>query len=318
MVDLTIASADTLSGYGQVWTFCTDEMNAGDQQTIVDYASEGGNLVIFPYLPDREMSQKPCKIIREALSAEPCGREIIDSPLIDIFDLKDIKCANPQVIYSEETLAGAEVIARTISGAACGFIKPLGNGSVIHLGTWIGFDTEGHKPVYEAILQKSVAKLRHTSSTNDNLIVRERFTGESSAMLFIGNYYNETQKGRVTYTHPETGEDISVPWSRNEMLLPPLYAILTPVCMEVSPGLKILHSTSDLLGFEEKDGHLMLNLFGDRDLEGEIIFEGVRAGKIISATIAGKTVSMVSDKKRVAFVYNHDHEKELLLDIKIS
>jgi hypothetical protein len=88
--------------------------------------------------------------------------------------------------------------------------------------------------------------------------------------------------------------------------------------MEVSPGLKILHSTSDLLGFEEKDGHLMLNLFGDRDLEGEIIFEGVRAGKIISATIAGKTVSMVSDKKRVAFVYNHDHEKELLLDIKIS
>ncbi|HSO78488.1 MAG TPA: beta-galactosidase, partial [Bacteroidales bacterium] len=188
MIDLTIASADILRGYRQVWAFCTDEMNAGDQQKLVDYASEGGDIVIFPYLPDREMSQKRCTVIREALSAEPSGREIIDSPLIDIFDLKDIKCANPQITYSDETLTGAEIIARTISGAACGFIKPLGRGSVIHLGTWIGFDTEGHKPVYEIILKKSGARLRHTSSTNDNIIVRERFTGEGSAMLFIGNY----------------------------------------------------------------------------------------------------------------------------------
>lgn len=318
MIDLTIASADKLSGYRQVWAFCTDEMNAADQQTIVDYVTDGGNIVIFPYLPDREMSQRPCTVIRDALSAKPSGREIIASPLIDIFDLKDIKCANPQITYSDETLKGAEIIARTISGAACGFIKPLGSGSVIHLGTWIGFDTEGHKPVYETVLKKSGARLRHTSSTNDNISVRERFTGENSAMLFIGNYYNETQTGRVTYSHPETGEDIFVPWSRDETLLPPLYAILSPVCLEVSPDLKILHSTSDLLGFEEKDGLLRLTLFGDRDLEGEIIFEGIRAEKIVSATIAGKTVRMVSDGKRVAFIYRHDNEQEMLLEVKIS
>lgn len=318
MIDLTIASAEGLRDYKQVWAFCTDEMNAADQQTLVNYVSDGGNAVIFPYLPDREMSQRPCTVIRDALSAEPSGREIIDSPLIDIFDLKDIKCANPQITYSEEALTGAEIIARTISGAACGFVKPLGSGSVIHLGTWIGFDTEGHKPVYEAILKKSGARLRHTSSTTDNINVRERFTGDSSAMLFIGNYYNETQTGRVTYYHPETGEDIFVPWSRDEILLPPLYAILSPVCLEISPGLKILHSTSDLLGFEEKDGLLRLTLFGDRDLEGEIIFEGIRAGKIVSATIAGKNVRMISDGKRVAFIYSHDNEQEMLLEVKIS
>ena len=97
------------------------------------------------------MSQKPCTIIRDACPFQPSGKEIIDSPLIDIYDLKDIKCANPQIIYSEESLAGAEIIARTIRGTACGFTKALGKGSCIHLGTWIGFDTEGHKPVYEAI-----------------------------------------------------------------------------------------------------------------------------------------------------------------------
>ena len=95
MADLSKASAASLEKYRQVWAFSTDEMNAADQKTIVDYVSAGGNVVIFPYLPDREMSQRPCTIIRDALSVYPSGKEIIDSPLIDIFDMKDIKCANP-------------------------------------------------------------------------------------------------------------------------------------------------------------------------------------------------------------------------------
>ena len=48
MVDLSKASADTLSKYKQVWAFSTDEMNAADQQTIVDYTRAGGNVVHFP------------------------------------------------------------------------------------------------------------------------------------------------------------------------------------------------------------------------------------------------------------------------------
>jgi len=161
MIDLSNASVDTLRNYIQVWAFSTDEMNARDQQTIVDYTKAGGNSVLFPYLPDREMSQKPCTIIRDALLISPSGEENIDSPLIDIYDLKDIKCTNPQITYSEESLSGAEVIARNINGSASGFTKALGSGSLIHLGTWIGFDTEMHKLVYEEILNRSGAKLRN-------------------------------------------------------------------------------------------------------------------------------------------------------------
>jgi len=77
MVDLCQATAETLHNYKQVWALSTDEMNAGDQQTIVDYTQNGGNVVLFPYLPDREMSQKPCTIIREVLSVSPSGRETV-------------------------------------------------------------------------------------------------------------------------------------------------------------------------------------------------------------------------------------------------
>ena len=318
MMDLNKASADTLSKYKQVWAFSTDEMNARDQQTIVDYTKAGGNSVLFPYLPDREMSQRQCTIIRDALSVSPSGIETIDSPLIDIYGLKDIKCANPQITYSEESLSGAEVIARTINGTACGFTKVLGSGSLVHLGTWIGFDTEGHKTVYEAILKKSGAKLRQASSDNMNIAVRERFTNDNSAVLFIGNYYNEEQTGNVTYTHPESGEAITIPYAQDEMLWPALYGVLTPVCLDVAEGLKILHSTSDILGVAEMNGQLEITLHGDRDLAGEIVFEGANVYRIKSATIGTEAVRMVFDEKRIIFIYSHKHKKEMIMNIRID
>lgn len=317
MMDLSKASAETMKHYKQVWAFSTDEMDAPDQQTLVDYTRNGGNLVIYPYLPDREMSQKPCTIIRDALAVYPAGSEIIDSPLIDVFDLQDIKCANPMIVYSEESLTGAEIIARTLRNSVCGFTKSFGNGFVTHLGTWIGFDTEGQKPVYEALLSRSTAKLRQANSGNPNIAIRERFTGKNEALVFVANYYNEEHTGNITYTHPGNGEPISMPYTQSEMLMPPIYGILTPVCLEVSEGLKILHSTSDILNIENANGQLQLTLYGDRDLPGEIIFEGPEIKNIGTASLQGNTIEPIVDQSRVAYAYNHIHKSEMILTIKL-
>jgi beta-galactosidase len=317
MADLTNADAESLKQYKQVWAFSTDEMNARDQQVIADYTSAGGSLVIFPNLPDREMNQNPCNILRDALFIQPSGKEVIDSPLIDIYDLKDIKCANPQMVYDEETLKGVEIIARTITGSACGFEKKLGKGTVIHIGTWIGFDTEGHKPVYEALLKRSGAKLRNTSASNEYITVRERFTDDNSAILFIGNYYNEEQYGKITYTHPRTCDAINIPYSKNEMLWPALYGVLTPICFEISEGLSVLHSTSDILGIAKNDKGIQITIYGDRDLEGEIVLEGTNINKIGSAEMDGKSINLVRIDERLVINYSHNHKKEQILKIKI-
>ncbi len=318
MADLSSSSATRLGKYKQVWAFCTDEMNAPDQQTIVDYAEAGGNVVLFPSLPDREMSQRNCTIICDALSANPSGIEIIDSPLIDIFDLKDIKCSNPQVVYPEESMSGSGIIARTINGSVCGFEKSLGKGSVVHLGTWIGFDTEGHKEVYKAILQRSGAVLRHTSSGNGNLIVRERFSDKGGAILFVGNYYNEEQTDRISYLHPETGESVSIPCLGGEMTWPPLYGMFTPVCLPISGDLKILHCTSDILDINLTGGRITLKLYGDRDMNGELVLEGSGIKGISSVTISGNNVGIFHDHKRTVLIYKHQHRSEIILDINLK
>jgi beta-galactosidase len=313
MAALGQATSEGLCNYKQVWAFSTDEMDARDQQTLVEYTRAGGQLVIYPYLPDREMSQQPCTIIRDALGVKPAGAEVIDSALIDILDVKDIKCANPQIVYDEGSLVGAEIIARTIRGCACGFAKSLGLGSVIHVGTWFGFDTEGHKSVHRALLNKSGTKLRQASSSNDNIAVRQRLTQNHAAVLFIGNYYNEKQESRVTYTHPETSEPIPIPYAQNTGVWPALYAVLTPVCLDVADGIKILHSTSDILGVSTSNGELTVRLQGDRDLVGEIVFEGSRIDQIRSETVSGAPVQIVRDPKRTIFMYDHKHNGEIAI-----
>ncbi len=317
MIDLTRATAGMMNKYKQVWAFTTDEMNAADQQTIVDYVKAGGHMVMFPYLPDREMTQKTCTIIRDALSVKPSRVENIDSPLIDVFDLKDIKCANPQVIYNETSLADAEIFARTIRGSACGFIKTLGNGSVTHLGTWTGFDTEGHKPVYETILSRSGAKLRQAMTTNEHITVRERFTSQNTALLFIANYYHEEQPVQVKYTHPGNGEIISVPFVQEKMLWPALYGLLSPVCLKITDDISILHTTSDILNIFISDNQIEISLFGHRDLAGEMVFEGKDVNKINTAAIDGEPLSIIRKGSRIAFVYPHRHKTEMLVKIKL-
>jgi beta-galactosidase len=317
MADLSHSTAESLRTYKQVWAFCTDEMNAKDQQTLIDYTKSGGNLVIYPYLPDREMSQKPCSLLRDSIPIQPAGKETIDSPLIDIFNCLDIKCANPQITYHEGSLKKDWIIARTISGRVCGFEIPSGKGTLIHLGTWIGFDTEGHKPAYLSLLKRSGAKLWQAECDNDNITVRERFTGTGSGLLFIGNYYNEEQTGKVTYTHPVTRDSIPFPYFAGEMILPALYSVLTPLCIEIADGLKILHCTSDILEITNKDEVLEITLYGDRDLAGEIVFEGENVEKIKSAFIDGVEVEMHSDGKRMIINYNHNHKAEIILSIKL-
>jgi beta-galactosidase len=318
MADLSKSTPSGLSGYRQVWAFCTDEMNAPDQQTLADYTSNGGNLVVFPYLPDREMSNNPCTILRDALGVAPAGTESIDSALIDVYNHKDIKCANPQAVYNEKDLAGAEIIARNINGSICGFNKPLGKGTVIHLGAWIGFDTEGHKPVYEALLEQSGALLRQADTDNENISVRERFTGDGSAVLFVANYYNEEHSGKVTYTHPVTGEKISMPFANPAMNLPGLYAILSPVCLKITGEISLLHSTSDILQINRRDNEIEIIVHGDRDIPGELVFEGNAVSTFRHASVDGVKAVMHSEGKRVVIQYEHKHRKDSLVHLKLK
>jgi len=115
--------------------------------------------------------------------------------------------------------------------------------------------------------------------------------------------------------HPETGEEISFPYTKLEMLIPALYGILTPVCLDVAPGIRMLHCTSDILGVLETKDHIEITLYGDRDLYGEIVFEGPGVSRIKSASIDNDPVKIISDSKRIAIAYAHAHRRDIKLTL---
>lgn len=312
MLDLKATNASEMAQYKQIWAFATDEMNAAEQQKIADYTQQGGNAVVFPNLPTREMNGTPCTILRDAVNVHAKEVYSFDSPLLDIAGYKDIKCANPQVIFSEEQMQGAEIIAKNIDGKICGFRKAVGKGTLTHLGTWIGFDTEAHRDVYTALVQASGAKMYQANSSNRDIIVRERFTEDQSGVLFIGNYYNEPHFGNVTYKHPATGENIQIPYNQETMEFPPLYGILTPLLYPLTNDVTLLHTTSDILKAEGTN----LTLFGNRDLLGEVVLEGKGISNVKTILLNGNSVEFKTVNNRLVANYVHSHQAEMLLEIK--
>jgi len=315
MIDLTRTTAVQLAAYTQVWAFSTDEMDAVAQQTLVDYAFSGGRLILFPFLPDRNLNQQPCTIIRDAFDIRPSGKVTIDSPLVDIYELKDIKCANPLIIYDEKSLGEALVIARTLDGLPCGFEKKTGTGSVVHLGTWMGFDTEGHLPVYKKLLNQPDVVLRHASADNPFMIVRERFTEQESALLFIGNYYNENQQARIQYTHPVSKENITIPYSPEQFLWPALYGLIIPVGLPLTNNILLLHATSDVLEVQSNAGEVTLQLNGNRDLQGELLLEGEGTGAIRTCLLDEKPLPIQREEARVIIRYSNKYQSEMKMKI---
>jgi beta-galactosidase len=315
MADLGSASSESLSQYRQVWLFATDEMDATAQMTVAAYITGGGHAIIYPCLPDRETSQQPCRVLRDAIGVTPSGTEVTDSPLIDFLDLHDIKCSNPQVVFTPESLTGAEIIARTLSGTPCGFEKRVGKGKVTFIGTWVGFDTEAHRAFYEKLLERSAARLRNATSDNEFIIARQRFTCDGRALLFVANYYNEEMSGSVTYTHPVSGETISLPLSGKKITWPPLRAILTPVCLQLAEGVTLLHTTSDLLGLRREGNEIIMTLSGDRDLAGETVLEGPGAVRIRRVEIGGRRAETSVTGERRVITCSHGEGEELQLRI---
>lgn len=316
MLDLRKPS-NSWKHYKQIWAFSTDEMNAAEQQKIIDYVNAGGNIVLFPNMPRREMNGQVCTLIRDAVNMHPIGTDAFDSALIDVLGEKDIKCANPQMVYDVKDLKENEIVAKNIREKITGFQKNIGKGTFIHVGAWWGFDTETHKDVYLKLVALSDAKLCNATSNNFFINVRERFAPSGEAVLFVGNYYNEEHTATIFYSHPQTGEQVKIPLGKEDMDIPGLYAMLIPIGLKLNDDFSLLHTTSDVLSVQKKENEIVLQLYGHRDLLGELALEG-NIQNIKSVLLDGQTLEVKYIEDRLVVNYQHLHKKEFVLKIRLS
>ncbi|MBF0198225.1 MAG: beta-galactosidase [Planctomycetes bacterium] len=316
MLDISTCSSAELSEYSQVWAFCTDEMAAEEQSKILNYTEAGGHTIVYPTLPRFDLKAQPCTILRDAIGVSQPQEHTVDSPLISLLGINDVKCSNPTMVFADSEAQGGTPIAWTLDGQVCGFNKMIEKGSVLVLGTWLGYDTEDHDAAYSALLENTPSKVRQARSSSTRLTIRQRFNSEGQALLFVGNYHNEHHEGQTHYTHPLTQEEIPYPYS-SSCQWPPLYATLTPIRKHLLDDLSLLHTTSDLVNVEDNKPSLILKVKGDRDLMGEIVLEGSSCPKIKKVSANGSPLEIVRETERIIISYSHPHNSYLNIEITL-
>ncbi|OED34755.1 hypothetical protein AB834_06120 [PVC group bacterium (ex Bugula neritina AB1)] len=307
IVDLQKCSPEELNKYKQAWLFSTEILDAESQQKIVDYTTQGGQVVLYPTIPSLDLSMKPCTLIQDTLKIS--SNEVIyeTSPLVDLLDHPDIKCLNPLRVFSEPVDSIANM-----NNTSLGFKAASGKGSFVVLGFSLSFETEEHKAVYEKLARLSSAKLRHAYASDDRVLLQQRFSKDSS-LLFVGNYYNEELVSSITYTHPKTNEELQLPLALESITIPQTYAFLTPIYKEVQKDFFILHTTSDILKIESSSDDIVIRLKGERDLQGEIVFEGSQVREFANVSLNGTPIQLNSLDDRFVCHYDHPHKETLLL-----
>ncbi|MBV5342618.1 hypothetical protein JZU68_03050, partial [bacterium] len=115
---------------------------------------------------------------------------------------------------------------------------------------------------------------------------------------------------------PATGEMMKMPISTEKMEMPNLYAILSPIGLQLSENLQLLHSTSDVLNIEKSGNEWSVQLFGHRDLPGELVLEGEGIHNISSIYSNEVSTEFSLMENKLVVTYKHLHKKDFRLILK--
>lgn len=193
-VDITNTNTE-LHKYKQLWSACTERMDAKSQQALLNYVQQGGHLICFPTLPKYDLNGSPCTILADGLSLSS------DEIFTDSDGMIRWTKTNQQmhaISYIETFKCKKnEIIAETRDGKVCGIKIKCGKGSASVLGTGFIYQASAHKQAWQNLSLNENFKGQITCD-NPLIITRTRFAKDNSGYFFMLNYHNQTLEGKIS------------------------------------------------------------------------------------------------------------------------
>ncbi len=239
----------------QLWVMALDCMDAQSQRALADYVAQGGHLIIWPGLPDKDLKMQPCTILKEALGIEETGsvqHQFVSK--IDILGQEDIN-AYPLVRLFESPQAQA--IATLPDGRVCGLRKPVGKGLVTLIGTIFGYNIKEQLYVYESLFRHS-APQGNLHLSNPALQGHVRF-GRDYAMACVLNYTPVVQTTSLTVSGVGQGKTVTV-GGETPLVLAPHQGLFVPLDFKIHPDLTLAYATCEILKIGGQDKPLELTV----------------------------------------------------------
>lgn len=207
--DLNIAETPVL------WVLMDKQCDAATQQKLVDYADQGGKLIIIGRMCVEEFNHAPCTILKTALGLD----EIHTDPpftqaLISAFTHHDVP------VQFLESYSGEfdDVFATRPNGEVVGFVKKMGMGKVMLFGAAMTSNTLDDLDVFKQMAQQMECPSPFTMRDWADVRLSR---GEKGSFLFINNYQDDPVETTVQYNEALLlgGHAVSLP-ARSGVILP--------------------------------------------------------------------------------------------------
>lgn len=280
---INLASSDKIdvNVVESLWVLSSEWMSENVQKKLVDYITDGGNLVIWPKLPERDFYQKPCTILRDYIGVHV---ENIVPEQFGVFETIDsVRGEYTQLFVGTEI----QVIATLESNPSqcCGFLKRINQGKVLVLGCGLEYDYEYKKDVL-LNLTKHLA-IKSIAQTEEQLDISIQKNNDTE-LVFIQNY-DDYEKETTLQIHQEllfSGKKIVIPAKTGRLFLRNLTLIGSS---------KICESSVELIERKVVGDYISL-VFAAQQEGGWIELDGVSTIKAFEAEGNNTKISIHNDK----------------------
>ncbi|SDM65275.1 beta-galactosidase [Sediminibacillus halophilus] len=239
-----------------LWVFAHERMDGKVQSKLMDYIEAGGNLVLFPVIPTKDMNGDPCTVLKDYMDVDVKGTEA--GGFVQVDDVDNVKIDRMEMYDIQE---GAFAWAENEEKSVVAFEKRLGKGKLVMFGISMELDYQYKKEVYKNLAAKIDVKSRfHVESEVD---VSARINGRDGMFVFLNNFDEYDKDTTVVYQDNQLfdGKAITIPGKSG---------LLLPINVQLREDLSIRYGTAEIVELTESDQKLSM-VIRRRQSEDEIM-----------------------------------------------
>jgi len=194
MVDLERVEQKELNRKSALCVFSLEAMSEEVQKKIARYVLQGGKLLLYPMLPQKDLSGRQCTVLGEILGVKTKG--IVQDELVTLVfnPVTTERIGDMRVLgkISNMDTAGSSKTLFTVNGKPCGVLKNVCRGKAAILGFGLN-----HTFDYEVYIVDEICKMLGIKKTilvepwDISVMVR---ADRKNAFVFAFNYHEEPKR----------------------------------------------------------------------------------------------------------------------------
>jgi len=245
-----------------LWMLSLKRMAEDVQEKLRHYVDKGGQLLLYPQVPEENLVGEPCDILKQALKIDQI-KETID--FVELGEITSIECDR-----IEYYTTSGEPFAKTNKGYTCGFSQVHGNGKIFVLGAHITLNFNYKKDVFLTLAKLAGIRPFVEATQDINASVRQLNTGGYFIHLHNFDHYDK---------YPEIKINERAIYQEGCIKVPALKGLVLPYNLSIDDHMKIVSTTAEIT--EVKKGHRVKTIVVDRKLSEETIVMELTYGKVL-------------------------------------